>query len=550
MIVCSHFLLLLIRTIPHGLDRVFKPPWLKSIPIQDLVVLQAEDQEDQPTCSTVTCLPCMTAFDTDSYPIRIDNHSSYCVTNNRNDFIGDLIPFRASIKGIVGSVKVKYRGTVKWSWQDDNGQVTTHYIPDTLYMPTSPDRILSPQHWSQDRAQDVDDSAHAITDHSSLKLVWNDGEFVKTVPLNPHTNVAIMYSTPSYATAMDAFTNYITDDELSDDYSQGEVTSDVTTNDPSRNSASTKPSAHISPSEGAILTKLQSRPRPITFESPSDGPHTVPDDDLQLEETNSPQRQFMYWHHRLNHLSYTRMFKIVKAGMLPSALANVRPPRCTSCLLGKATRRPWRTKSSPTKQTTPTITAPGDCISVDQLQSTTPGLIAQMRGFTTKSRYHFATVFVNQYSSLSFVYLQKTSNMKETLQAKEAFELYARLRGVIIRHYHADNGRLGEAGWMNNVKEQGQTITFCGANAHHQNGVAEKRIRDLQEAARTALIHAKQRWQDAIDSYLWPYALRCANHAHNYTISNQTGKLPIKIFSQVKEVNTTRHFHAFGCPSY
>ena len=70
-------------------------------------------------------------------------------------------------------------------------------------------------------------------------------------------------------------------------------------------------------------------------------------------------------------------------------------------------------------------------LSVNQLQSTTPGLIAQLQGFLTKERYHFATVFVDHYSSLSFVYLQKTSNMEETLKAKETFERYAAIRGVL-----------------------------------------------------------------------------------------------------------------------
>jgi hypothetical protein len=33
---------------------------------------------------------------------------------------------------------------------------------------------------------------------------------------------------------------------------------------------------------------------------------------------------------------------------------------------------------------------------------------------------------------------------------------------------------------MKAVKKQPQTISFCGVNAHFQNGVAEKIIRDLQ----------------------------------------------------------------------
>ena len=82
-------------------------------------------------------------------------------------------------------------------------------------------------------------------------------------------------------------------------------------------------------------------------------------------------------------------------------------------------------------------------------------------------------------------------NAKETSKAKETFKSYALISGVIIHHYHADNGRFAEKGWMEHVKEKGQTISFCRVNVHHQNGVVEKRIRDLQEAARTALIHAK-----------------------------------------------------------
>ena len=116
---------------------------------------------------------------------------------------------------------------------------------------------------------------------------------------------------------------------------------------------------------------------------------------------------------------------MIEEGLLPAVLKDVVPPKCHSCLLGRATRRPWRTKGKVKPQSVPRVLSPGSCVSVDQLQSTTPGLIAQLRGFVTKQRYHFATVFVDQYSSLGFVYLQQTSNMIETLKAKETFEKYA-----------------------------------------------------------------------------------------------------------------------------
>ena len=64
--------------------------------------------------------------------------------------------------------------------------------------------------------------------------------------------------------------------------------------------------------------------------------------------------------------------------------------------------------------------------------------------------------------------------MIETIQGKDAFESYARARGVSIKHYHANNGCFAKKVWMDHVRQRGQTITFCGTNAHHQNGVSEK----------------------------------------------------------------------------
>ena len=50
--------------------------------------------------------PRMTRYDTDSFSIRIDNHSLYCITNNKQDFVRPLKPLHASVKGIGGTVNV------------------------------------------------------------------------------------------------------------------------------------------------------------------------------------------------------------------------------------------------------------------------------------------------------------------------------------------------------------------------------------------------------------------------------------------------------------
>ena len=56
---------------------------------------------------------------------------------------------------------------------------------------------------------------------------------------------------------------------------------------------------------------------------------------------------------------------------------------------------------------------------------------------------------------------------------------------------------------------------LCGINVHHQNGKAEKRIRDLQERTRTMLLHAIHQWPGAITLHLWPYDLQIANEIRN-----------------------------------
>jgi len=108
---------------------------------------------------------------------------------------------------------------------------------------------------------------------------------------------------------------------------------------------------------------------------------------------------------------------------------------------------------------------------------------------------------------------------------------------------------LRREGFVDQVHDCGQTISFCAVNAHHQNGVAEKKIRDLQEAARTTLVHAKQRWPSAITANLWPCAIRMAN-----AVANRAPKLkestvsPTDMFAQIDVAPVAKHSHAFGSP--
>ena len=81
--------------------------------------------------------------------------------------------------------------------------------------------------------------------------------------------------------------------------------------------------------------------------------------------------------------------------------------------------------------------------------------------------------------------MQKTTTAEETLLAKKAFELFALEHGHKILAYHADNVVFAANAWREACKESMQGLTFAGVNAHHQNGIAERRIKELTELSQT-----------------------------------------------------------------
>ena len=256
-------------------------------------------------------------------------------------------------------------------------------------------------------------------------------------------------------------------------------------------------------------------------------------------------------HHRFQHISFAKLQEMARQGILPRKLAHCKIPSCSACLYGKATKRAWRSKLS--KQTAEKKTLkPGEVISVDQMVSPVPGVIAQMVGFLTRQRYKYATVFVDQASHMGCVYLQKTHSAEETIEAKRAFEQYAENRGVRVQAYHADNGIFKAKKWVEECRQRKQDLTFAGVNAHHQNGIAERRILELQETTRAMLIHATKRWPGIVTIHLWPYALRMANQAYNATPLNaHTDKQsPNKIFDNSAVDINPKHWKPFGCPTY
>ena len=137
-------------------------------------------------------------------------------------------------------------------------------------------------------------------------------------------------------------------------------------------------------------------------------------------KAESNQMELLRWHHRLGHLSFAKMKYSAIIYRLPPKLATVLPPKCAGCLYAAMTRIPWRRKGKKMKRLK-IATKPGQCVSVDQLESRLPGFIAQLKSKLTNKRYNTATIFIYHFSDLSYVHLQQSTSSVETLEAKRAF---------------------------------------------------------------------------------------------------------------------------------
>ena len=236
-------------------------------------------------------------------------------------------------------------------------------------------------------------------------------------------------------------------------------------------------------------------------------------------------------------------------GILPKRLLECTKPFCAARQYGKLTRKPWRSKGGPTNPIR-RATSSGQIISVDQLESSTVGFIAQLKGKLTTQRYQYAMVFVGQHSRYAYIYLQWTITSAETIQAKHTFERIAEDMGVCIHHYHVNNGRFADKGFVQDCQKQHQGLSYCGVNPHFQNGITEKKIRNLQEQTRTMMLHALRKWSSMLSIHLWPYGLCTANDMCNFTLCKDSNISPIEESSGVAVQPKLKHYHTFGFPMY
>jgi len=519
--------------------------------------------------------PSICRFDTDSFPISVDNCASRCLANNTAYFenLRPLSPLdHDHVGGINGGVDVKMMGTFVFDIEDDSGALHTIKIPNSAFVPQLKTCLLSPQHWAQE-ANDHHPRPRGTrmeNDDRCCILIWGQGKYRKTIPFCDQTNTPVFRTAPSINSyrafvadfdtllCCSANTHHVTTvahvipeddvDFIADEHvnlqtnlpiveHEGDIASDDET------VRTSNAHSHDAPT---IASPSSTRIGALTFDP------APPQQDEELPEliATDDHAEFIRWHYRLGHLPFTKLQQLAKLGKIPRKFAKIAIPKCAGgCIYGAMTKVPWRA-SQQQKSEIFVATRPGECVSVDQMISTQVGFVAQLKGKLTLRRYRAATVFVDHYSRLRYIHLMQSLTSEETYAAKRAFERFAKQHGVTIQHYHADNGRFADNMFINACEQQKQQLTFCGVNAHFQNGIAERSIRDLTESARKQLLHARQRWPAAVHLALWPYALRSACYLHNNLPVLEDGTSRLEKFSGIRVGTRMKDFHAFACPVF
>ena len=444
---------------------------------------------------TLTMLPATTeggsqgrnsvTFDTDSGPIGIDNRCSVCMSNDKGDFVGELTKTFKYINGFNGTNRhTVYEGTIEWNLEDDEGAVHTIQIPKSYYIPDGPGRLMSPQHWGQqaqalqlqDGEQDVD-GTFCITFPHRVELWWDKGSRCKTIEIDEQ-NVFTMNLAPGYEEFMGYCTTIGYDATMDlGNVDTCSIRSDNTVITVMDASASTRvqrvPISEVSidpelwcrddddevvPSEGATQDKTSeggdshSKPR-VSEGGASTTEVEEEDNDLNgIEEVEpvsfeldsqrrDPSAELLRFHYKFGHIPFRRLQAMASNGALPRRIADCDIPACPACLYGRATRKSKGRKGQRSiDSVVAEVKKPGDCVSVDVLVSSTPGLIAQMSGFLSKQRYLYACIFLDHYSDFGYTYMMKKQDGDSVLEAKRAFEEYCMALGVAVKHYHTDNG--------------------------------------------------------------------------------------------------------------
>ena len=291
---------------------------------------------------------------------------------------------------------------------------------------------------------------------------------------------------------------------------------------------------------------------------------TILDDENQ--NMTGGQKLLLHWHFRFGHLNLPSVQRILRAVPFltnkfgPASKCDFRSMKCTICAYAKAHRRPTTTNSIATMSSSvhdATIGAlkinhlrPGAQVSVDHFESSIRGRTFDSYGKASSATFKGGCIFVDHCTGFLHIENQLGFSAVESIRAKQAFELMCLTHGVIVESYLTDSGAFKATGFVQHIRNHSQKIHYCGANAHHKIGIAERAIQSVSNMARAMILHATAHWKDGINSTLWPMAVQYAAFQYNH-LPNAEGLCPADFFTgSTVPRNRLLDIHVWGCPVY
>jgi transposase InsO family protein len=449
-------------------------------------------------------------------PLIVDSGASVCITPEKSDFKhGSYRSSNMKVRDLSGENKVLGEGLVHWPVKDKDGN--THVIEIfALHIPHAGVRLLSPQVLKRT--------------HNIGGSIEDDGIHL----MSPNVSIFAPYSSISNLPEL----------ELVDMPKTSSVWSD------------TFYTIHSAPT-GIQQAHLSVIDPGNTNLSPS-------------------QKELLLWHQRLSHTNLSKVRLMCKnrpwvrvaaelaEGLVTDAIlpckhdatsrCNTKNIKCASCCMGKQTLRS-HTTPRPTVPNQEMLlktddTTPGACISCDHYVSPLRGRLVTGYGTTTSTDgYTGGAIYVDHASGKIFHYPQVSLDSESTIRGKQMLESEAASVNVKVKKHHSDNGIFAKSAFKDHCKSQGQSTSFSGVGAHHQNGVAERSIRTISGMARSNLLHLMLHWPARCKLDLWALSMHYAVWIYNRIPRESLGGLsPTEFWSGTRSDHADlKRAHVFGC---
>jgi len=120
-----------------------------------------------------------------------------------------------------------------------------------------------------------------------------------------------------------------------------------------------------------------------------------------------------------------------------------------------------------------------------------------------------------------------------------------------VKHYHGDYDIFSAEEYRRNCDEKGQSQSFSGVGAQHQNARAERAIQTIMYMAWTFIVHASLHWTErgSDDLSLWSFLVKHSVWIYNSVLNAWSGLTPLELVTKERSDYGHPPLPCVGMPS-